>query len=588
MVSPKRSPGSKKKKSLEMEELRAQLDEANETLRAIREGEVDAVIVSGSKGDQVFSLVGAESIYRLIVETMKEAAFTLTFDGQILYCNPQFGEFVKRPINRILGHYLNEFVDPASHSTTDTMLTVAQKEPVRQRLVFAAPDGCLVPAHISANVLNQPDGLSICVVATDLTELENSTEMIQQLRRQREALQAANEELAATEEELRVQNEELAASRLELDRTRAQYQNLFETAPDGYIGTDAEGIIQEVNEAAIRMFGRTATELKGNPFSALLPISERESYIELLACISAGAVPMRWELELLPHKDRPPFWASITAAASRDDEGNITGLRWLIRDVTERKRQEMEIRRAKDELEQRVRERTGELAVRADQLRALTGELILAEQRERKRLAQILHDHIQQLLVAAKMRAVILGAQGNDSVKEAAGQVSELIDESIAASRSLTAELSPYVLHEFGLNACLEWLARQMAEKQSLHVNLEMDEIGPLPEAIKLLLFESVRELLFNAVKHSNSSSATVHLKAAEDLLFLVVSDQGVGFDPQMLPPPGESGRGFGLFSVSERLKLIGGQMEIESTPGKGSRFVLSVPISQPGTGATK
>jgi PAS domain-containing protein len=140
-----------------------------------------------------------------------------------------------------------------------------------------------VPAHVSANVLNQPDGLSICVVATDLTELENSTEMIQRLRRQQEALQASNEELAATEEELRVQNEELTASRLELDRTRARYQDLFETAPDGYIGTDEEGIIQEVNQAAGRMFGHNAAELKGNPFSALLPISERKAYIELQA-----------------------------------------------------------------------------------------------------------------------------------------------------------------------------------------------------------------------------------------------------------------------------------------------------------------
>ena len=73
-----------------MKELRAQLDEANETLRAIREGEVDAVIVSGSQGEQVFSLLEAESIYRLIVETMKGAAFTVTFEGQILYCNAQF------------------------------------------------------------------------------------------------------------------------------------------------------------------------------------------------------------------------------------------------------------------------------------------------------------------------------------------------------------------------------------------------------------------------------------------------------------------------------------------------------------------
>jgi PAS domain S-box-containing protein len=188
MASPKESPKSQGKQSSEIEELRAQLDEANETLRAIREGEVDAVVVSGSRGEQVFSLVGAESIYRLIVETMKEAAFTVTFEGKILYCNTQLGEFLKRPINQILGHELNEFVDPSNHSAAESLLIGAREHTVRQRLVFADAGGRPVPAHISANVLNQPDGLNICVVATNLTELENSTEMIQRLRRQQEAL----------------------------------------------------------------------------------------------------------------------------------------------------------------------------------------------------------------------------------------------------------------------------------------------------------------------------------------------------------------------------------------------------------------
>jgi PAS domain S-box-containing protein len=491
------------------------------------------------------------------------------------------GEFVKRPIHQILGRHLNELVDPAARSAADALLAMAQGQPVKQRLVFMDSSGSAVPAHISANVLNQPDGLSICVVATDITELENSTEMIQQLRRQQEALQAANENLAATEEALRVQNEALTASRIELDRTRARYQDLFETAPDGYIGTDKAGIIQEVNQAAGRMFGRTAAELKGNPFSALLPASERDAYHALLDCITAGGTPVgKWEFELRP-PGRLPFWAAVTAAASRKDEGNVVGLRWLIRDVTESKRQEAEIRRANDELEQRVNERTEELAIQSGKLRALAGELTLAEQRERKRLAMVLHDHIQQLLVAAKMHIAILDRDGGDKVM-VLGTLGALIDESIAASRSLTAELSPPILHQGELNAGLEWLASWMTDKQKLQVRLEMDSVIPLPETTKILLFESVRELLLNAVKHSNTDSARVHLRSGGGVLQLVVSDEGVGFDPETLPAGVESNRGFGLFSIRERLQLIGGQFEIESKPGKGSRFVLSVPIQPP------
>ena len=166
----------------ENEELRAQLAEAQETLRAIREGEVDAVIVSGTKGEQVFSLVGTDSIYRLIVETMKEAAFTVTFEGKILFCNAQFGRFVQRPLEQVIGHPLQEFVAQNNHAAAASLLIAAQRQPVKQRLVLQAADGTAVPAHVSANILNQADDVSICVVATDLTDLENSTDLIQQLR----------------------------------------------------------------------------------------------------------------------------------------------------------------------------------------------------------------------------------------------------------------------------------------------------------------------------------------------------------------------------------------------------------------------
>lgn len=201
----------------ENEDLRARLAEAEETLRAIREGEIDAVIVSGSKGEQIFSLVGTDLIYRLIVETMKEAAFTLTFDGVVLFCNAQFGQFVKRPMNQIIGRPFREFVAPDNFAAAESLVIVSQEQPVRQRLVLRDSEDRWVPVHVSANVLKQPDNMSICVVATDLTELENSTELIQQLRRQQEALQEVNRELAAAEEELRRSVQDLDRSNKDLE-----------------------------------------------------------------------------------------------------------------------------------------------------------------------------------------------------------------------------------------------------------------------------------------------------------------------------------------------------------------------------------
>jgi PAS domain S-box-containing protein len=249
-------------------------------------------------------------------------------------------------------------------------------------------------------------------------------------------------------------------------------------------------------------------------------------------------------------------------------------------DSTELRNAQLALKEANATLEKKVQERTLELSERAAQLRALTGELTLAEQRERNRLATILHDHLQQMLVAAKFRLTVLGRSRDDVVTQAAKEVEEMIDESIVASRSLTAELSPPILHEAGLTEGLQWLAKRMADTQGLFVGLELNESVPLSEDLKILLFQSVRELLFNVVKHAKTRSAVVNLRCLDGSLQVTVSDQGSGFDPAAMPLAGEGGRGFGLLGIQERLKYMGGTLVIESNPGQGSRFVLSVPVS--------
>ena len=160
-------------------------------------------------------------------------------------------------------------------------------------------------------------------------------------------------------------------------------------------------------------------------------------------------------------------------------------------------------------------------------------------------------------------------------------EVEELIDESITSSRSLTAELSPPILHEAGLEAGLGWLARRMSDKHGLWVELEMEEIPPLPDDLKIMLFESVRELLFNVVKHAHTLSSTISLRRVDGFLQLMVSDEGAGFDPKALPRAGESGRGFGLFSVRERLELFGGKLEVQSIPDQGTRICIFAPTPE-------
>jgi len=250
-----------------------------------------------------------------------------------------------------------------------------------------------------------------------------------------------------------------------------------------------------------------------------------------------------------------------------------------IRYAIERKQAEERLKSLNEELEYRVAERAAVAERRTEQLRQLAAELTLAEQRERRRLALILHDGLQQTLAAAKLNLTRI-ERGHD-VREAAALAAGLIDEAIQTSRSLTAELSPPMLQHGGLVPSLKWLIHWFGERHGLKVTLTaLDDMEPLPEEVILLLFHSIRELLFNIVKHAGVKTARVEVTQRDSRICVSIEDEGVGFDPSQLRTLGGSSGGFGLLSISERLSFLGGQIGIDSTPGHGSRFNLVMPYS--------
>jgi signal transduction histidine kinase len=220
---------------------------------------------------------------------------------------------------------------------------------------------------------------------------------------------------------------------------------------------------------------------------------------------------------------------------------------------------------------------------RTRQVRKLAYELTMAEQHERRRLSQILHDSLQQRLYGIQMKMTFVRdhAQAGDveKLEEYADQAWEWIDQAIETTRRLSVDLSPPILSSDGLTDALNWLQGQMSEMYDFQVDLKADDPIPIDDRDMLvLLFHLVRELLFNVVKHAETDHATLKLTEEDGQVFIRVIDGGVGFDLDGLSDESESG-GFGLFSVRERLNLFGGHLDIATAPGEGTTMTIRVPI---------
>lgn len=216
-------------------------------------------------------------------------------------------------------------------------------------------------------------------------------------------------------------------------------------------------------------------------------------------------------------------------------------------------------------------------------LRALVAELAITEQRERRRIASGLHDQVGQLLGVAKIKlGEALAAAPGEEVAGPLAEGRELVDQAIREIRALTFELSSPVLQELGLEAALASLAERMEERHGIPCSFERE---PLPSALTdelaVLLHALVRELLWNIVKHAYASHARLAIGPAGDCLRIVVEDDGIGFDAGRLFERSSPRNSLGLFTARDRVIYLGGDLEVDSAPGRGTRIVMTVPWSR-------
>jgi signal transduction histidine kinase len=341
---------------------------------------------------------------------------------------------------------------------------------------------------------------------------------------------------------------------------------------------DGAGRIHYVSPDFLELLGQPLGSLQEHSWSAWVHPDHRARVEQAWrACVASGG-DWEEEFDVLDATDTRRTIVS-RATPMRDDTGALVEWVGVHLDDTAGRRVREELQDLAATLEQRVQLRTALSEDRARQLRSMAIALTHAEQRERRRLAIELHDYLAQLLVASKLKAGQLDDHVDGRAQALIRELREMLNEALRYTRTLVAELSPTILYEAGLFAAVKWLGAQMAQ-HGLKVEVEMR--GPaitLGEDQAVLVFQTVRELLFNVVRHAEVDTAEVRLHHVPGASLEVrVTDRGVGFDAGA-KTSGKKKLSFGLLNVRERVEALGGEFSLESTPGQGTCATFVVPL---------
>jgi PAS domain S-box-containing protein len=370
------------------------------------------------------------------------------------------------------------------------------------------------------------------------------------------ALEKANEEM---------RSEIAKRGRVEkaLMESESRFHTIIREAAFGIALIDQQGRVIEGNPALLAMLGYGPEEFRGMEFTRINHPEDAESTWHNFQKSLTGNQDVRRVETRYIRKDGWIGWGRQSISLVREAGGKPKFAIALFEDIMERRESEEKIRTYQA------------------QLQSLASELSLTEERERRRLATVLHDHIAQLLVLAQGKfEKVQESTLYRSLAKPLEEIRRLIEESIRYARSLVFELSPPILYDLGFEPAVGWLAQHMQQQYGLVVEVENDDHPkPLDNEARVLLFRAVRELLFNVLNHAQASCARVRLQGDSEHLRLIVEDNGVGFTPDKLEASSGKMAGFGLFSIREGLNYLGGRMEIDSIPGQFTRVILTIPL---------
>lgn len=349
-----------------------------------------------------------------------------------------------------------------------------------------------------------------------------------------------------------------------------------------HLGTHDFDVVSQVtrwDERSYELWGlEPGTEVTFQHFLGGIHRDDRAGVEEKLSRLfdPEGSAELYMEFRVIHAQDHQTRWIAATAIAFfRDGEPyRAVGTH---QDITERRRYLEAQEDWAERLEEQVIERTALADKRAQELRQLASQITNAEERARRNVAQVIHDDMQQLLIAAKMRL----PTGPDELASPMELevVSDLLDQILAQARSLVSELSPPVLEDGDFEKALRWLGSHMNSTHRIRIEVTTEgDLTRIEQYVSILLFNVVRELVFNAVKHADTDTAEVRASYQDNMLTIIVQDHGKGFD---FAETNDAEDGFGLFSVRERIQAFGGTFKIASKVGEGTTITLKVPYER-------
>jgi two-component system sensor histidine kinase UhpB len=377
---------------------------------------------------------------------------------------------------------------------------------------------------------------------------------------------------------------------------RARLAAIIDCSDDAIVSKTLEGVITSWNRGAERLFGYTEAEAVGRHITLIVPEDRRAEEEDVLARLRRGEKVDHFET-VRQTKDGRRVPISLTVSPIRDARGAIVGASKVARDITERAVADEVRRRAHEELEARVRERTAELSNAIESLRAemaarqraeearihLLTRLVVAQEDERRRIARELHDQLGQQLTALRLTLETLKAQsaGRTALRvqlETLEELARQLDQDVAFR---VWELRPTAIEDRGLRGALTEYVRNWSEHFGIDVRLHASRSGDerLPPEVETTIYRLAQEALNNVAKHARADRVDVVLERGAEHLSLIVEDNGVGFDPSTVET---AGHGLGLIGMRERAALVGANLQIESAPGRGTTIIVRTPAAAP------